>query len=197
MNLQQTFSILEDFEMEVSKLYGWLAEIYAPDTEAALVFYRMHLEEKAHARLIRFQKRVVRQNPKMFRDLDLDMDALQGPLSLATSLFNARQIPDLKSAVVAAFKIESSAAETHYHTAITGSCEGITHLLSGLSSGDRQHAAALHEFGLKRGYLGSGDAALAQIRTRGTPLSTTVPPSHRPSLTARALLEKTHDPLAH
>jgi hypothetical protein len=54
----------------------------------------------------------------------------------------------------------------------------------------QQTFSMLHEFGLKRGYLGAGDAALAHIRARGTPLSTTVPASQRPSLTANALLEK-------
>lgn len=153
MHVQAAFNELEHFEVEIAKLYGWLAQVYAHDIEAAVVFFRMHLEEKSHASLVRFQRRLARQNPKLFGDVDLDLGILRDTRGIVHALQADPNAPDLRTAVRAAFQIEISAAETHYRSSISPHCDGITHLLNGLSHGDRQHAAALEELGTKRGYL--------------------------------------------
>jgi hypothetical protein len=153
MNLQMAFSTLESLELDIAKLYAWFAEAYRADHEAAVVFYRMHLEEKAHASLIRFEKRLAKQNPKMFRDVEVDLDSLREVTDLLGSTQRIANAPDLHDAVRVAYHIEASAAENHHRSAIAQSCQGLGHLLAGLCHGDRQHADSLRDFAARREIL--------------------------------------------
>ena len=175
MNTIALFTTLENFETEVSRLYGRFAEVFATDNEAAIVFYRMHLEEKSHASLVRYQKRIAKQNPKLVRPAEVNVEILETTIKVVRSIRDSPVTPDLKSAVVRSYEIEMSAAESHYRNAIEHSCDGITHLLNGLCLGDKQHAVALREFGVGRGFLPNlsaplppsvSSAAVTQVMTK-------------------------------
>ena len=163
MNLQSFFHELEEFELGAAALYLRLADTFAPDREASLIFYRLHLDEKGHAALVRFQKRLCRQNPKLFREIEVEPTDIAKASSKINAILGKSNLPDVPDAVTSSLEIEWGAAETHYHTAIRQSYEGINHLLHGLTFADNNHVTALRELGLKRQYMSPSDFVISQV----------------------------------
>ena len=72
-HIQSVLRHLEEFEKQMGKLYRCLNERFQEDEEAAFVFYRLNVDEKAHASLIQYQRRLVQQNPELFERIEFDL----------------------------------------------------------------------------------------------------------------------------
>jgi hypothetical protein len=55
---------IEELEKKISELYEWFSDIFADDAEAAVFFYRVSIDETAHADLVAYQLRVATQNSR-------------------------------------------------------------------------------------------------------------------------------------
>ena len=151
-HIQNVLKPLEEFEGEMGKLYRWLHEKFRDDEEAAFVFYRLNLDEKAHASIIQYQRRLVRQNPKMFKKIGFDIEDLNRTRD-GLARFMDRKRLTLEEAIRFSVELEGSAAELHLRSALQQSVEGLSRLLGSLGSADRLHLELLKSLAAKKGFL--------------------------------------------
>lgn len=151
MHILRVLDPLEGIEKKIAELYERFSEIFGEDAEAASFFYRMSVDEIAHANLVGYQRRVVVQNMKLAKDVSLDLDDINYTLERVKSLL-AGPPPSLEEAVKLALEIENSAAEAHSRTAIAEAVPGIYQLLSSLSGFDSKHCEMVENFAASRGF---------------------------------------------
>lgn len=159
MNLFLFLKSLEDLELGVSKLYQRFSGDCASDGEASSLFYRLCIEERGHASLLRYQRRLIKRNPQLFESVSLEEGPIEEMTRRVGGLLRDPRRMALGEVVRAAVKIESSAAEHHHQTALLQSNPEMAKLLGALGAGDNQHLSSLLDFGLKRGFLSGADAA--------------------------------------
>jgi rubrerythrin len=136
---------LEKLEAKMADLYEWFASIFAADSEAAEFFYRMSLDETAHANLVRYYRRIASKDAKLLREVILDVE----PLTAAIESINADLLgpkPSLEEALKMAIDLEINAAESHAIAALATAAPGLAPLLSNLGALDSRHHRALEEF---------------------------------------------------
>lgn len=156
MGILMDLRALEDFERKLAAFYEWLSEAYVGDPEASALFYRLQSEEKAHANLLQYQRRLCQKNPALFKNLEI------GTFDAASALLRLEQLsatgrpPGLRDAVCAAVEVEQSAAEKHSRQALRLVSGEVSGVLKTLSEADQSHARGLIELGRKRGYLDAG-----------------------------------------
>ncbi len=153
MTSQQVFASMEKFEGKMSDLYRWYSELYAEDTEAAALFYRMSVEEKSHLNTVRYERRLMLQNPKLFSSVQFDSLSMDEEVARVDQLLGARRRLPLEEAVRVAIDLEGGAAERCYKVALQNSGPELAKLLNGMAAGDRQHRDALAQFAERRGLV--------------------------------------------
>ncbi len=142
---------LGDLERSLAELYARYAEVLADDPEIATAFFRMAAEEKRHAGLVEYQKRMVQQDPKLSVEVSIDVVQIEEALARVRALRAATGRPTVEEALREALLLESGAAESHYRNALTQANPGIARLLSALGGEDRAHVARLVELARRRG----------------------------------------------
>jgi rubrerythrin len=152
MNIQSLFRNLQEMELALGRLYLWFSEIFAADPGAAALFYRMSLEEKAHASTVQYLKRVVRRDPELFQDVEADFETIQAITTRASTLLEKRGTLTLEKALKLALSFEESAAECHYRNAVVYANPDVAALVKSLAGADKQHLAGLRDFARARGY---------------------------------------------
>lgn len=120
---------------------------------AVAIFEKLSDEEKTHYNLVQYQRRVVRQNQKLFKDVDIDVKEVRAVTSAAESIINRIPPPSLSEAIKIAIEIESTAAEAHYRSAIKQSNKDIGDFLKNLGTSDKEHFDSLKEFAKKQRFL--------------------------------------------
>jgi len=155
-HIQNVLKPLEEFENQMGKLYRWLHEKFRDDDEAAFVFYRLNLDEKAHASIIQYQRRLVQQNPRMFKKIEFDIEDLNRTSARVDHFMDRKRLA-LEEAVNFSLELEGSAAEMHLRTALQQSIEGLARLLGSLGSADRFHVELLRSLAVKKGFLKEGE----------------------------------------
>ena len=73
MHILGVLDLLEKLETKISELYEWFSRNYADDAGAASLFYRISIDEIAHANLVRYEKKLAVQNSKIFSEIHLDV----------------------------------------------------------------------------------------------------------------------------
>jgi rubrerythrin len=152
MNIQSLFKHLDDMERVLGRLYLWFSEIFAADPGAVALFYRMSLEEKAHASTIQYLKRVVRRDPKLFQDVEVDFEEVQAICARASAILEKSVTMTLEKALKLALSLEESSAEYHYRNAILYANPDLAALMKSLASADKQHLMGLRDFARAMGY---------------------------------------------
>lgn len=142
---------LGDLERSVADLYGWWAETLADDSEVASAFFRMAVEEKRHASLVDYQKRMLQQDPTLSVDVDADLGEIDAALAKVRALRAAPGRPAAADALREALALERSVAESHYRNALTQANPAVARLLSALGGEDKAHVARLEELVRRRG----------------------------------------------
>lgn len=150
MNVDVVFRRLIRFERAMAGLYQRWSEVFSDDTEAALLWRKMAIEEIGHSNLITYQKRVFKSNPNLPGDATV---ALEEVLMLIDIVQRALEGPSHTSeeAVQLAAWIEASVAETELRGALRESNPDIQRLLDHLGGDDRLHVERLRAFATKRG----------------------------------------------
>ncbi len=151
MDIQKAFAPLKRLELGLCDLYAWYSDRFSQDPEAALVFKRLSLDEKAHAALLDYQKRLVQTNPKDFGAVEMDLAAV-GEMVTRIGTLRTRDCPDVGSAVRIALEFETSAAEFHYKNAIRQANPSLGRLMNCLGRADKNHLGELTDFARARGY---------------------------------------------
>ncbi|MCL4808794.1 MAG: hypothetical protein KJ062_13560 [Thermoanaerobaculia bacterium] len=159
MNVESVFRPLSSLERSIGGLYARWAAAFADDRAAAFLFVRMSNEEKGHASLVDYQRRVVQRNPDLSGNVDVDLGLVEEAIRETRLLRESAVAPRLEDALRIAYRIETSAAESHYRNAVKSAHPELERLLSCLGSEDREHLERL------RGFAGERGVSLEAIRT--------------------------------
>ncbi len=151
MSLQRLLSDLIEVENRLSSLYAWFAEAYADDAEASTLFYRMSRDEKAHAALIEYEKRLVNKERDAALDIPLTTRQTQEALRRIEEILSARQAPPLGEALSLALELEESDVENHLAGVFSQTAPGLLKLLKNLGKEDRRHYQDLEALAKRRG----------------------------------------------
>jgi rubrerythrin len=152
MHILKMLGPLEDLETKMADLYNWFSHVFRKDEEAAAFFYRVSVEEVVHANIIKYQRRLVSQNPKSFSDITIAISLIEKTLSDIAALRNLVPYPELEEALRNAIGLEHCLAEEHYRTALVMANPEISNLLRSLGAFDLRHIGRFHEFAIKRGF---------------------------------------------
>lgn len=151
MYILRILDALEKVETKIADLYEWFSEIFSDDAEVSSFFYRISVDESAHANLIRFQRRIISQNRKLAEDIALDFNVVNAVLDRLTSA-RSGAAPSIEEAIRFAIEIENSVAEAHSQSVIARSIPGISDLLKNLSGFDNRHCEVFVKFAHDRGF---------------------------------------------
>ena len=151
MNVGSVFRPLSDLEKSMADLYSQWAAVFDDDREAAFLWIKMANEERGHAALVDYQRRVVQKNPLLSGEVDIDMRIVDAALVELTALRESARQPTLAEAVSTALRLETSAAESHYGNAVKKLNPELHRLLSCLGGEDRGHLDRLKTFAASRG----------------------------------------------
>lgn len=151
MSLQRLLSDLIEVENRLSRLYAWFAEAYADDAEASALFYRMSRDEKAHAALIEYEKRLVNKERDAVLNIPLTTSQTQEALRRIEEVLSARQAPPLGEALSLALELEESDVENHLAGVFSQTAPGLLKLLKNLGKEDRRHFQDLEALAKRRG----------------------------------------------
>ncbi len=154
MDVQQILRPLQQFEEKLGELYDWLAEVHAADAEMASVFHLLARDERSHAAQVEFQRRVARQNPRLFARVELDLAEIFAGLERIVKIRANLDPPSVEEAIRIALELEAGAAEYHYRNILAQLDESMTRLLGSLGRADRQHHEILLDLAQRRGLLG-------------------------------------------
>lgn len=159
MHIQNLLKPLEDLEATLFRLYQYLGELFPLDEDARALFYRMSIEEKSHVVQVRYQKKLVLQNPGIFGDVQFDTSEIRALTEEANAIMAARRRLTVAEAALIALRFETTAAESHLRSAIRQSNPDLVRLLTALGAGDKQHLQNLLDFLRKRGIEPGSEAA--------------------------------------
>lgn len=150
MRVLAVLSQLERIESEMASFYEWLSEVFVADADASGLFFRMSLQEKSHARLLQYGKKLVYRSPDEFEDVDFDAELID---SLLDSLGHFRvqfPKPSLAEALFFAMKIECHPAENSHREVLTISNPAISQVIRSLAIADEEHHETLKAFAHER-----------------------------------------------
>lgn len=159
MNVEAVFRPLSDLEKSIGDLYAQWAAVFDADREAAFLFVKMANEEKGHASLVDYQRRIVQRSPGLSVDVDVDLGLVEEALRETRALRESPTPPSLEEAVRMAYWLETSAAESHYRNALRSSHPELERLLACLGGEDRGHLERLKAFASGRGIAFATSAA--------------------------------------
>ena len=142
---------LERIELLMAEIYQALTETHADDTEAARLFGRLSLEERAHVAQVQYVHRMARQSREPFAEVNVDLPDVRQTLEDLESLAGVVRTLKLEDAVSLVLGLENSAAEAHARPALADAGGEMAKLLRGLAQGDATHVKALAEFARSRG----------------------------------------------
>ncbi len=148
MKIESAFRPLAEFEGALADLYSSWADTMEQrqDHEAAFVFFKMSTEERGHAALIEYQRRLMMDGATLNSEIEVDIDlaALQTALDQVRILKGRRSLSSAE-AITHAMELERSAAETHFRSALRHADPGLKRLLDCLGAEDRMHFQRLTE----------------------------------------------------
>ena len=149
MVILKVLDSIEKLEAKMADLYEWFGTIFKQDAEAAALFDRLNLDETAHVNLVKYYRRVISKNIKLFGDISLDVESLKATLARVESI-RSGPLPSLEEAVKTAIDIEINAAEVHAVTAVESAASDIAPLLRSLGAFDSEHYGVIEEFAASR-----------------------------------------------
>lgn len=150
MHVDRALRPLAEFERLMGDLYTWLAACFATDQEVSAVFSSLATDEAAHSSLVEYQRRLVRQSPKEFGEIELDLGELFATRAQVEQLRARTVPPSLEEALAFAFQIETSAAEYHFRHVLRQANPAIGQLLESLGKGDKHHLGRITDLAARR-----------------------------------------------
>jgi hypothetical protein len=151
MLIESALRRLVELETSMADLYDWYAETFEGDTEAAFVFARMTIEEKGHARLVEYQRRMVLKNPTLLPEVDMDMTGIEAVLAKARELRASPRVPTVEEALRETLRLEMSAAESYYRSTLRNVGPDMARILDALGGDDGQHVRRIVQLAWRRG----------------------------------------------
>ena len=150
MDLLKALHDLEEVELQMAELYGWFTELYQDDEEAVSLFNHLRLEELSHQSILKYEGRIVRANPRSFRDMNFNLDMLDRTLESIRNFRQANPRPSLEEALKMALVFEGGAAELYYFTIFKDTAWDFAQFVTKLHAASRGHFEILQKFAARR-----------------------------------------------
>jgi hypothetical protein len=146
MRITEALSRLERVECTMADFYEWLSVVFESDPGASGLFFRMSLQERSHASLLRYGRKLVHRSPSDFEDVDFDGDSVDTLIAaIGDFRANAPQ-PTLVDAVFFAMKVECHPAENAHRDVLAVSNPEVGHIIRALAVADEEHHRTLRSF---------------------------------------------------
>ncbi|NOY22215.1 MAG: hypothetical protein GXO70_01730 [Acidobacteria bacterium] len=156
-NIMTVLNMLEEIEISMKNLYQWLSEEFSDDLELYRFFQRMSREEETHAGMVRYQKRLIRQNPDSFDEVSVDLSELREFLQFISSIPEKQSNLTAEKALKLAIELEGMDEERMYRDVIVESYPALKELIHNLTRSDEEHCVFLKNFA--RRYLDASPSA--------------------------------------
>ena len=137
---------LELIETRMRDIYAALARRFADNEPYRNLFRNLSQEEEHHADQIRYQKRLVRQNPGDFSHVSVDMEGMDEILAFLEHLQENPPTATEAEALRLTIDMESISQERMYRSVIVESCPGLKPLIENLTRFDKDHLYRLNRF---------------------------------------------------
>lgn len=72
MDIMKALNKMDKLERKAAELYRYYHTLFYNDKEASEFYYSMYLEEMGHSLVINYARNLVRQNPTIFKDVNID-----------------------------------------------------------------------------------------------------------------------------
>lgn len=151
MKILSLLSSLEKVEVEMSGLYEWLSAVFEDDAEASGLFFRMAMQERSHANLIRYGKKLVHRSPLDSTELDFDPAEIEGLVAAIRAAKGHNPPPTLEQAIGIAIDLEDCPAETAHREILLHSNPEVAGVIRNLTAADEEHMEGLRAFAERRG----------------------------------------------
>lgn len=147
MDIFSVLNKIEKIEQKASELYHHYHTLFLNDEEASFFFYKMSVEEKGHRNLAQYVKRLARQNPKLFGDVDFSHTDLAKIENRLDSELNRKPNPSLMQAIDIAEELEITCAEAYLRNLPLKANPILTDLNTSL--GEKDHTEKITAFRTK------------------------------------------------
>ena len=153
MLVDEVLSQIGAVESSLADLYRWYSEVLASDGEAAGVFSLMSEEERKHADLVEFSRRLARGDAALPPEIEFDLAGIRAVLEKVSGLRKAPVPPTAGEAIRQTLLLEMSTAEDHSRnrTSMKKGNPGLARLLKALASEDKVHFDRVVELARRRG----------------------------------------------
>ena len=152
-NILSLCTLFEEIEETMARLYEEMAITFAEDKEAATLFARLAREEAGHKLSVQLERRIIKQNPKMYDGRDINAEEARNAVRAAKELKRSLRGISLGEAVTRVVALEESGAEQHCKGVSDQLPPALARLLANLHVGDKAHRQALESFAKKRGFI--------------------------------------------
>ncbi len=139
MHILNILDEIAKLELKLMDLYTFFSNLFKDDKDVSSSFFKLGLDEKGHAELAKYQKRVVRKNPNDFLDVSIDINEIREIISKAESIMKSPGPPTIEEAIKLSLLFEKSAAEYHYKSAMEQSNPEFANFLNNLAVVDNDH----------------------------------------------------------
>jgi rubrerythrin len=150
MRIFEALSRLESVESKMAEFYEWLSEVFETDADASGLFFRMSLQERSHARLLRYGRKLVSRSPQDFDDVDFDAASVDALLAEVEDFRGRSPEPSLGEALFFAMKTECHPAENAHREVLAVSNPEIGQIIRSLAIADEEHHQTLKSFAQQR-----------------------------------------------
>jgi len=151
IDLLRALHDLEQIETSMAELYEGFIELFKDDADAVGLFTHLRMEELSHQNILKYESRIVRANPKAFRDLHCNLDMLDRTLESIGNFRQAHPKPTLEEALRAALLFEGGAAEMFYIILFRDAAREFAHFVPHLHASGWNHFDKLQKFCAGRG----------------------------------------------
>ena len=146
MRILAVLSAIGKVETLVGDFYLWLSDVFEDDPEAAGFFYRLSMQERSHANLVAYAKKLVYRCPSDFKDVDTGIEVVTDLEEVLTNFRAEKPNPSLSDALRISMEVESHHAEKLHRSAVIESNPKVAELVNSLAVADEEHFQLLKTF---------------------------------------------------
>ena len=150
MNVLRVLRTLEEVELRMARLYRWMSESFADDEEAPGFFFKMSIQERSHANLLRYGRKLATNNPDEFADTDVDLQPVDDLLEEIDRFCNGSSMPSVEDALRFAVQLESHPLENIHRAVLVTANPDVANMINSLANADEEHIKVLESFASSR-----------------------------------------------
>ncbi|MCK4911275.1 MAG: hypothetical protein KAR83_06520 [Thermodesulfovibrionales bacterium] len=150
MDAEKALRLLGRLEKKIGELYDHFSGLFRSDEKVRELFDQLCMDEDSHDSVVQYQMRIVRQDPGAFGDVEVSESEINCIMDFIDKTIASKKHPTLKQAVELSLKIEGTASESHYRTALVQDNPMLGELIRSLGVSDEEHSKRLRDFVVSR-----------------------------------------------